>query len=80
MNLTNAKSMLVQTITCELDMLQQGNVDCANRMLAVREAAMVRAYMVECMIADDPVTFKPVIDYLFEQVKEMVYFITQSSC
>lgn len=80
MNLSEAKSMLVQTVNCEIDLLQRGEIDCANRMLAVREAAALRVYMIECMTIDDPTTYRQVINYLFEQVKEMVYYITQSNC
>lgn len=80
MNLSNAKSMLAQSVTCELDMLQSGNLDCADMMLNFRHSAQLRLYIIECLINDYPTSNKAIVEYLFEQVKELVIMITQNNC
>ena len=79
MTLTQAKSQMVQSITCELDMLQKGNIACANQMMNLRYAAELRTYIIECL-DDDYEANREVINYLFEQVKELVLMITQNNC
>lgn len=79
MNLSNYKSMLVQNVACELNMLQKGQFECANKMLNFRHGAYIRVYMIECY-EDEYATYKEVIDYLYEQVKEITTFISQSNC
>jgi hypothetical protein len=76
------KSELVQTVTCELDMLQRGELSCANKMLKFRHSAQLRIFMIECMLAEENgyQTYKPVVNYLYEQVKEITRFISQSVC
>ncbi len=80
MNLSDAKSMLAQSVTCELDMLQSGNLDCADMMLNYRHSAQLRLYIIECLINDYPASNKAIVEYLFEQVKELVIMITQNNC
>ena len=80
MNLSDAKSLIAQTITCEVDMLQSGNLECADMMLNLRHAAQLRLYIIECLIDDYPASNKAIVDYLFEQVKELVLMITQNNC
>ena len=80
MNLSEAKSQLVQSISCELDMLEMGNLDCANKMLQYRQAAHIRIYIIDCLLDDYPDQNKTLIEYLFEQVKEIVLMITQNNC
>lgn len=79
MNLSEAKSLAVQTITCELDMLQMGDFECADMMLKYRKAAMLRIFIIECL-NDDYATNMTVINYLFEQVKELLIMITENQC
>jgi len=82
MNITETKSALVQTVLCEVDMLKRGNLKCANKMLGFRNAAQLRIFMIEAMQSEEngAVVYKEVIDYLFEQVKELTRFITQTNC
>jgi hypothetical protein len=80
MNLNDAKSMLAQSVICELDMLQSGNLKCADMMLNFRHSAQLRLYIIECLIDDYPTTNKAIVEYLFEQVKELVIMITQNNC
>ena len=80
MNLSDAKSLIAQSVTCELDMLQTGNLKCADTMLNLRHAAQLRLYIIECLIDDYPTTNKLVVEYLFEQVKELTIMITQNNC
>lgn len=79
MTLNEANSLIVQSTTCELDMLEMGDVKCANVALNYRHSAILRTYMIECM-NDDYATNKTVINYLFEQVKELILMITQNEC
>jgi|LSQX01.2.fsa_nt_gb hypothetical protein len=80
MNLNEAKSMLAQSVTCEIDMLQMGNLDCADIMLNYRHSAQLRLYIVECLLGDYPDTNKEIVEYLFEQVKELIIMIIQNNC
>jgi len=79
MTLSQAKSLVVQSVICEIDLLEMGNIDCANKILNYRRAAMLRLYMVECL-NEDYTTNKAVINYLFEQSKELLLMITQNEC
>lgn len=76
------KSELVHTVTCELDILQRGELICANKMLNFRHGAQIRVYMIECMLAEDDGynTYKQVVNFLYEQVKEITRYISQSVC
>lgn len=80
MNLSSAKSLLAQSVICELDLLESGNLTCADLMLNYRHSAQLRTYIIECLLNDYPTTNKAVVDYLFEQVKELVLMITQNNC
>lgn len=79
MTLTDYKSELVQTTNCEITMLKRGNMDCANKMLKVRRGATIRVFMIECLQEED-VPDTDMINYLYEQVKEMTRFITADNC
>jgi len=70
---------MAKSVLCELDMLQMGNLDCANKMLNYRHSAQLRIYIIDCLMSDYT-TNKTVIDYLFEQVKELVLMITNNDC
>ena len=80
MNLSEAKSMMAQSVICELDLLESGNLACADLMLNYRHSAQLRTYIIECLLSDYPESNKAVVDYLFEQVKELVLMITQNNC
>lgn len=80
MNLQEAKSLLAQSVMCELDLLQRGELACADIMLGYRHAAQLRVFMIECMLEDYPAKSKLVVEYLFEQVKELTLMITRNNC
>lgn len=80
MNLNEAKSMVAQSVVCELDMLQMGEMDCATKMLNYRHSAQLRLYIIECLIDNYPAQNKAVVEYLFEQVKELILMITLNKC
>lgn len=79
MTLNEANSLIVQSTTCELDMLEMGDIKCANVALNYRHSAQLRTYIIDCL-NDDYTTNKAVINYLFEQVKELLLMITQNEC
>ncbi len=79
MTLDQANSLIVQSTTCELDMLEMGNISCANVVLNYRHSAQLRTYIIDCL-NDDYATNKAVINYLFEQTKELLLMITQNEC
>lgn len=80
MNLNEAKSMVAQSVVCELDMLQMGEMDCATKMLNYRHSAQLRLYIVECLIDTYPSQNKAIVEYLFEQAKELILMITTNKC
>jgi len=80
MSLVSLKSMLAQTIVCELDMIQKGNLECANKMLQYRKAAHMRIYMIECMLDTYPAQNKALIEYMMEQLKEIIQSMTINEC
>jgi len=80
MSLVSLKSMLAQTIVCELDMIQKGNLECANKMLQYRKAAHMRIYMIECMLDTYPAQNKVLIEYMMEQLKEIIQSMTINEC
>lgn len=80
MSLDNMKSMLAQSIMCELDMLQKGNLECANKMLQYRQAAHMRIYMIECILATYPAQNKTLVEYMMEQLKSIIQSITINEC
>lgn len=79
MTLQDYKSELVQTTTCEINMIKKGNLSCADKVLKVRRGAMIRVFIIECLEADNS-TDTSLINYLYEQVKEMTRFITTDNC
>lgn len=72
--------MVAQSVVCELDMLQMGEMDCATKMLNYRHSAQLRLYIIECLIDNYPAQNKAVVEYLFEQVKELILMITLNKC
>lgn len=79
MTLNEANSLIVQSTTCELDMIEMGNIACANVVLNYRHSAQLRTYIIDCL-NEDYTTNKAVINYLFEQSKELILMITQNEC
>lgn len=71
---------MAQSVVCEIDLLMMGNVQCADKMLKYRDAAELRAYIIECLLDDYPATNKELVEYLFEAVKELLLLITQNKC
>jgi hypothetical protein len=80
MSLNSLKSMLAQSITCELDMLQKGNLECANKMLQYRKAAHMRIYMIECLLSTYPAQNKVLVEYMMEQLKSLIQLMTINEC
>jgi len=72
--------MLAQSISCEIDMLMRGNLECANRMLQYRQAAHLRIYMIECLLATYPAQNKALVEYMMEQLKSIIQSITINEC
>jgi hypothetical protein len=79
MSLASLKSELVQSTLCEIDMLKKANLRCANKLLNFRHGAYIRIHMIECLEPDYDEN-KDIIDYLYEQVKELIRLIIQSNC
>ena len=79
MSLSNYKSELAQNVTCEIGKLQKGELECPNKMVYLRHGAYIRVYMIECLNTDYA-TYHEVIDYLYEQVKEITRFLTITNC
>lgn len=75
-----AKSLMAQSVVCELNLLQMGHIECADIMLKYRDSAELRAYIVECLLSDYPAQNKELVEYLFEQIKELVLMINQNKC
>jgi hypothetical protein len=80
MNLSEVKSLLVNTIYCEIDFLQKANFDCANQMLQYRQAIHLRMYIIDCLLDTYPAENKALVEYLFEQCKELIQMMTLNKC
>jgi hypothetical protein len=78
-SLTNYKSEIVQTVNCELDMLKKGNRKCANMVLKFRNEAMLRLFIMECLMQEDPVP-QDMVNFLFEEIKEITRFLIKNKC
>jgi hypothetical protein len=79
MTLTDYKSELVQTVSCEITALKRGNLECANKSMSVRHGAQIRVFIIECLQAQT-VPDQTMINYLYEQVKEMTRYLTTNNC
>ena len=71
MLLVNNKIRLVQNVICEINCLKQGDIECADKMLRVREEAYDRIWAMECLIAENDSSLQEIIDYMYEQIKEI---------
>jgi hypothetical protein len=80
MNLSEVKSLLVNTIYCEIDALQKGNIGCANITLQYRQAIHLRMYIIDCLLDTYPTENKALVEYLFEQCKELIQMMTLNKC
>lgn len=73
MNTLNALEIrLIGHMVCEIDTIKKGEISCANQMLIERMEAMNRLNAMECLIAEDDSEYAEVIDYIFQQTREMV--------
>lgn len=79
-NLDLYKSEMVQSVSCEIDMLKLGNLKCANQMLRFRYEAHLRIFIIECLLdyVDDYDT--AMVNYLYEQAKELIRLIVTNKC
>ena len=73
------KSELVQTTTCEIELLKRGQFKCANEILKYRREATLRAYIIDCLIEDDDYD-EEIVNYIMEQVKESARMIVRNKC
>jgi hypothetical protein len=78
-NLDDYKSELVQSVDCEIEMLQQGDLKCANKMLKYRYEAMLRVFIIECLLDQDDYD-QSLVNYLYEVVKELTRLIVINKC
>lgn len=77
--LTEYESELVQSINCELNMLKEGNLDCANKVMNVRYEAMLRVFIIKCVMRQ-PDYDKKMVNFLYETVKELTRLIIINKC
>jgi len=80
MSSNELKSLLANTIYCEIDYLQKANMDCANKMLQYRQAIHLRMYIIDCLLDTYPAQNKALVEYLFEQCKELIQSMTLNQC
>lgn len=78
-NLTEYKSELVQSIDCELDMLERGDKKCADLLLKYRHEAMLRVFIIDCVKQQENYD-KKMVGYLYETVKELTRLIITNKC
>jgi len=71
MLIVDEKIRLVKNVICEINCLKEGNIKCADQMLQFREEAYNRIWAMECLIAEDDSTLQPIIEYMYEQIKEL---------
>ena len=68
------KTLMVTSTICEIDELEKGDIACADKMLNLRHAAYIRMYIMGCL-EDEYTTYKAVIEYCYEQVKEILQLL-----
>jgi len=66
----------VDNMVCEINTLKKGEVSCANKILFQRIEAMDRLDAMQCLIEANDSSYDDIIDYLFQQVKEMALKLT----
>jgi len=69
--ISDIKTKMVDHMVCEITQLKRGEISCANQMLIERIEEMDRIYAMECLIATGDSTYDTLIEYIYEQVKEM---------
>jgi hypothetical protein len=74
------KSLLADSIYCELNLLQLGKIECANIMLRYRQAIHWRLYIIDCLVGTYPAENKLLIEKLMEDCKELILMITLNKC
>lgn len=69
--LNRIKTTLVQHAACEVDKLSIGDMACADDMLWERIETDNRIFAIECLIAKDDAQYQSLIEFLYEQLKEL---------
>ena len=77
--LSEYKSELVQTTTCELTLLKKGHLKCANEILKYRRAGTWIAHLIDCLLEEDDYD-EEMVNYFMEQVKELTRRIAVNRC
>lgn len=73
MNTLNSLEIrLIDHMVCEVRTIKKGEIACANQMLIERMEAMNRLNAMQCLIAEDDSEYTELIEYIFQQTKEMV--------
>ena len=65
------EAQFVDHTVCEINQLKRGEIDCANRMLMERIEAKNRLRAMNCLIATGDSQYQQLIEFLYEQIKEM---------
>lgn len=81
-SLDSYKTRLAQVVLCELRSIKSGDIRCANMILKFSREAQMRIFAIECLMEEQNgyETYKETIDYLYEQVKEIIAFISTTNC
>ena len=77
--LSEYKSELVQTATCEINFLKKGKLKCAKEVMKYRRDAMARIWMLECLLKEDDYD-TDMANSLMEDVKELTIMIVINKC
>lgn len=81
-SLDTYKTRLAKVIMCELRSIKDGDIKCANMINKFSREAQMRIFAIECL-TNEPngaETYRETINYLFEQVKEIITFISTTNC
>lgn len=62
---------LVQNAVCEIQLLKQGNLSCANDMLVTRIECENRIQAMQCLIDTGDSQYNDLVSFLYEQIKEL---------
>ena len=69
--INDIKIKMVDHAICEINQLKKGEISCANKMLTERIEETNRIYAMECLIATNDSDYDSLIEFLYEQIKEM---------
>ena len=73
-SLSELKTLMVKSTMCEIDMVERGHIACADQMLMIRHTAYIRMFIMGCL-ESQYATYKDIVDYCFEEVKEMIILL-----